>query len=112
MAKTEDPGAKDGYQIIVDNRPHRWPDPTITGAQFKDLAGVDPASFDVWQDVRGPEDKLINDTETVNLTRRGAGRAAQQERNRLYEQEEPARGASPGRVGGEAGGRQAAVVGS
>ena len=74
MTKTERPGAKDGYQIIIDNRPHRWPDPAITGAQLKDLAGVDPASFDVWQDVRGPEDKLINDTDTVDLTSPGAER--------------------------------------
>ena len=74
MPKPEDTGAKDGYQIIIDNRPHRWPDPTITGAQLKELAGVDAASFDVWQDVPGPEDVPISDTDTVDLTKPGAER--------------------------------------
>ena len=74
MTKPEDPGAKDEYQIIIDNRPHRWPDPTITGAQLKELAGVDAASFDVWQNVTGPEDVQISDTSTVDLTKPGAER--------------------------------------
>lgn len=74
MTKLDDPGTKNGYQIIIDNRPDRWPDPTISGAQLKHLAGVDAASFDVWQDVAGPEDVLINDKDTVDLTKPGAER--------------------------------------
>lgn len=74
MTKTDDPGAKDGYQIIVDNRPHRWPDPTVTGVQLKELAGVDTTSFDVWQDVPGPEDVQISDADTVDLTKPGVER--------------------------------------
>lgn len=74
MTKPEDTGAKDGYQIIIDNRPHRWPDPSITGAQLKELAGVDAASFDVWQDVPGPEDVPVGDTDAVDLAKPGAER--------------------------------------
>lgn len=74
MTKPEGPGGKDGYQIIIDNRPHRWPDPAITGTQIKELAGVDSASFDAWQDVPGPEDLPISDTDTVDLTKPGTER--------------------------------------
>lgn len=74
MTKPEDTGHKNGYQILIDNRPHRWPEPAISGAQLKKLAGVDPASYDVWQDVPGPEDIQIGDGDSVDLTRPGAER--------------------------------------
>ena len=41
---------------------------------FKELAGVDAASFDVWQDVPGPEDIQISDTDAVDLTKPGTER--------------------------------------
>lgn len=74
MTKPDDPGTKNGYQITIDNRPHRWPNPAITGLQLKQLSGVDVASFDVWQDVAGPEDLLINDADVVDLAKPGAER--------------------------------------
>jgi hypothetical protein len=55
------------FKIIVDRKPHDWPEPFITGAQIKRLAGVDQASFDAWQDVPGPEDLLIPDDKKVDL---------------------------------------------
>ena len=59
------------YKILVDHKPHDWPRPFITGAEIKRLAGVDLATYDAWQDVAGPEDKLIGDNERADLTRPG-----------------------------------------
>lgn len=59
------------YKIIVDQKPHDWPKPVITGLEIKRLAGVDPEAYDAWQDVRGPEDLLIKDTDKADLTKQG-----------------------------------------
>jgi hypothetical protein len=59
------------YHILVDHKPHDWPKPVITGAEIKELAGVDQQTYDAWQDVPGPEDKLIGDSEEVDLTGKG-----------------------------------------
>lgn len=60
-----------GYHILVDHRPHDWPNPVITGMEVKQLAGVDALTFEVWQDVSGPDDKFIADTDRVDLTENG-----------------------------------------
>ncbi|MEX2166677.1 MAG: multiubiquitin domain-containing protein [Methyloceanibacter sp.] len=62
------------FKILVDRKPHDWPEPFITGAQIKKLAAVDPAAYDAWQDVLGPEDVLIGDDEKADLRRPGAER--------------------------------------
>ena len=59
------------YNIVVDQKPHDWPKPFITGAEIKVLARVDGATFDAWQDVPGPEDELVEDTRKVDLTKGG-----------------------------------------
>lgn len=59
------------YKILIDHKPQDWPNPTITGANIKQLAGVDQTDFDVWQDVPGPEDLLIDNTDQVDLTNPG-----------------------------------------
>jgi hypothetical protein len=64
-------GEKHGYEIIVDRKPHNWPEPFISGAEIKRLAGVDQATFDAWQDVPGPEDILIADDQKVDLRKPG-----------------------------------------
>lgn len=56
------------FKILVDQKPHEWPEQFITGAQIKGLAGVDPATYDVWQDIPGPEDVLIADNDPVDLS--------------------------------------------
>ena len=58
---TTETGRRPPYKIIVDRKPHDWPEPVITGAQIKRLAGVDQATYDAWRDVPGPEDLLIAD---------------------------------------------------
>ena len=62
------------FHIIVDNKPHDWPDQFITGLDIKKLAGVDPAAYDAWQDVPGPEDILIGNTDKVDLSKPGTER--------------------------------------
>lgn len=65
---------KKAYKIIVDQKPHDWPNPVITGLEIKKLAGVDQATYDAWQDVPGPDDLLIKDDQKVDLTGRGTER--------------------------------------
>lgn len=62
------------FQIIVDQKPYKWNEPFITGLQIKRLAGVDPATYDAWQDVRGPEDVLLNDDTKVDFRKPGTER--------------------------------------
>lgn len=69
--KDAEHGKEHGYQIIVDRKPHKWPEPFINGAEIKQLAGVDQATFDAWQDVPGPEDILIGDDQKVDLREHG-----------------------------------------
>lgn len=57
--------------IFIDQKRYEWVDPTITGAQIKQLAGVDPQTYDAWQDVPGPEDILLGDNDSVDLTQPG-----------------------------------------
>lgn len=59
------------FHILIDHKPHDWPKPVITGAEIKQLAGVDTQTFDAWQDVSGPEDKFIGDTYEVDLAEKG-----------------------------------------
>jgi hypothetical protein len=64
---TVEPGHRAPFKIIVDRKPHEWPEPFITGAQIKRLAGVDQATYEAWQDVPGPEDLPIGDDASVDL---------------------------------------------
>ncbi len=61
------------YRLIIDHRPHSWPQPLINGSQIKVLAGVDPA-FGVWQDLPGPIDPPVGDTQEVDLRAPGVER--------------------------------------
>ncbi len=67
QAAAELQGLRPPYKIIVDRKPHDWPEPFISGAQIKQIAGVDQVTYDAWQDVPGPEDRLITDTDKVDL---------------------------------------------
>ena len=62
------------FKIIVDQKPHEWPERFITGLEIKNLAGVDPQTYDAWQDVKGPEDELIADCDKVDLSEPGRER--------------------------------------
>lgn len=59
------------YQIIVDNKPFKWPQPKITGAEVKALVHAN-LDYGVWLVVRGPaEDEEIGDNQPVDLTKPG-----------------------------------------
>jgi len=63
------------FKIILDQKQYKWDDALITGLQLKNLAGVDPAAYHVWQEITGPgEDLLIEDAQQVNLSDSGVER--------------------------------------
>jgi hypothetical protein len=62
------------YKIIIDRRPYDWLKPVITGAEIKNLAGVDQNTFEAWQDVPGPEDIPVGDNQEIDLTGKGTER--------------------------------------
>jgi Multiubiquitin len=61
------------FKLIIDTHPHTWHKSTITGAEIKNLAGVDP-SYGVWQEVPGPNDPPVGDNQQVDLSRPGVER--------------------------------------
>jgi hypothetical protein len=67
-------GHDKAFKIVVDQKHHEWRERYITGLEIKRLAGVDPATYDAWQDVRGPEDILVGDNDQVDLTKPGVER--------------------------------------
>ncbi len=53
------------FRFFVDGRQIEWAKPTITGRILKALAGVDPATYDVYLDVRGDQPRQIANEEAV-----------------------------------------------
>ena len=64
---------KKEYRLIVDQKPHEWPEQFITGLDIKKLAGVDQ-SYGVWQQLPGPNDPEIGDNHRVDLSTPGEKR--------------------------------------
>jgi hypothetical protein len=62
------------YRFTLDEREFDWGAALISGAKLKELAGVDPAKFDVWQEVQKSDDRLIGDKELANLDEKGTER--------------------------------------
>ena len=62
------------FTFTLDGRRFEWGLPFITGMQLKRLAGVDPASYGVWLAQRIGDDRLIGNTERVNLEEPGVER--------------------------------------
>ena len=62
------------YRMELDGRVLEWGAPVISGITLKKLAGVDPATYGVWLEVRGSDDRPIDDSELVNLTSEGLER--------------------------------------
>jgi hypothetical protein len=62
------------FFFTLDNQKREWPAPKISGRTLKDLAGVDPQTFEVWQEIRGGEDREIPDQEFVSLEPKGTER--------------------------------------
>ncbi len=62
------------FRFVVDGRRFEWGAPVITGLKLKQLAGVDPATYGLWQEVRQAEDRPISDSECVDLQASGVER--------------------------------------
>lgn len=63
------------FRFVIDGRRFEWGLQYITGRKLKDLAGVNPDAYEVWLEVRGEgSDRLIGDTETVDLQESGVER--------------------------------------
>ncbi len=62
---------KNGYKILIDQKPFNWPEQFITGIQIKELVNVD-MNFGVWLKVNGPgEDIPVGDDEQFDLSHPG-----------------------------------------
>ncbi len=61
------------FRFELDGTRQEWGGPLISGATLKKLAGVDLATYGVWQEVRqhGAEDRLIANDELVDLAAPG-----------------------------------------
>lgn len=62
------------FRFELDGRIFEWGATLISGMTLKKLAGVDPATYGVWLEVRGAEDRPIGDTEMVDLSAVGVER--------------------------------------
>ena len=62
------------FRFELDGRIFEWGGTLISGLKRQKLAGVDPATYGVWLEVRGAEDRPIADTELVDLSTAGIER--------------------------------------
>ena len=62
------------FRFTLDEREFVWGAARITGAKLKELAGVEPATYDVWQEVHKSDDRKIGDAEEANLDEKGTER--------------------------------------
>lgn len=59
------------FRFKVDDREREYGVNLVSGRVLKILAGVDPATHDVYQEVRGGEDLLIRNSDIVDLAKPG-----------------------------------------
>lgn len=62
------------FRFELDGRIFEWGATLMSGMTLKKLAGVDPATYGVWLEVRGAEDRPIGDTDMVDLSAVGVER--------------------------------------
>jgi hypothetical protein len=59
------------FRFKVDDREREYGTNVVSGRTLKILAGVDPATHDVYQEIRGGEDLLIRNADLVDLSKPG-----------------------------------------
>ena len=64
----------ESFRIDLDGKRLEWGQAIVSGRVLKRLAGVDPAKYSVWQEIRGAEDRLIADNDLVRLDHAGLER--------------------------------------
>lgn len=62
------------FRFELDGRIFEWGATLISGITLKKLTSVDPAIYGVWLEVRGADDRPIDDTEIVDLSAIGVER--------------------------------------
>jgi Multiubiquitin len=62
------------FSFTLDGRRFEWGEAKISGLWLKKLAQVDPASYGVWQEIKGKEDRLIGNGDFADLTTQGVER--------------------------------------
>lgn len=62
------------FRLTIDGERIEWGAKLITGLMLKELSGVDPATYAIWQEVRGAEDVEIGDNDLVDLSEDGLER--------------------------------------
>lgn len=62
------------FRFDLDGTVFDWGTGRVSGRVLKTLAKVDPATYGVWQEVRGKEDLAIGDTDFADLTTHGVER--------------------------------------
>ncbi len=61
-------------QIIIDQKPLKWTEETISGQQILSHAEVDSVAYDAWMEIPGQDDKPIGIDEAIDLTQPGTER--------------------------------------
>ena len=59
------------FRFFVDGKEMSWGKSVISGLALKRLADVDPATHDMYQEMRGADDLLIRNTDLVDLSKPG-----------------------------------------
>ena len=62
------------FRFDLDGRVFEWGLAQILGLTLKKLAAVDPATYGVWQEIRGADDKKIEDAASADLSTAGTER--------------------------------------
>lgn len=62
------------FRFDLDGSVFDWGTGRVSGRVLKILAKVDPATYGVWQEVRGKEDLAISDADFADLTTQGVER--------------------------------------
>ena len=62
------------YRFEIDGQRIEWGTKLITGLRLKEIAGVDPATYALWREVRGGEDLPISNDQLVDLSADGLER--------------------------------------
>ena len=62
------------YRFVIDGQRIEWGTKFITGLKLKEIAGVDPATYALWREVRGGEDLPISNSQIVDLSADGLER--------------------------------------
>lgn len=70
MSKQHGGMQKGRPEIMIDNQPYQWEKETITGAEIRALAGL-PQNVQIFQEVPGSPDKLIEDATVIELEEHG-----------------------------------------